>query len=72
MLSQPDKFNSSPVTLLGQLVCRGSCIMSGDREQGELISNHLIAKADFMTLRNRILAQRREAWIGEVVELNQS
>ena len=34
-------------------------------EFGALINRHLIEQADFMPLRNRVLAQRRMAWIGK-------
>jgi predicted nucleotidyltransferase len=51
--------------LLGQVVCHGRRILGSDTQYGELIRRHLFEKADFMPYRNRILAERRQAWIGK-------
>lgn len=51
--------------LLGQVVRHGRRIMGSDTKYGELISRHLFEQADFMPYRNRILAERRQKWIGK-------
>ncbi len=51
--------------LLGQVVRHGRRILGSDTQYGELIRRHLFEKADFMPYRNRILAERRQAWIGK-------
>ena len=50
--------------LLGQIVRHGRRLFGSDTAYGQLISRHLIEHADFMPYRNRILAERRAAWIG--------
>ena len=51
--------------LLGQIVRHGRRLMGGDNAYGQLISRHLFEQADFMPYRNRVLAERRAAWIGK-------
>jgi predicted nucleotidyltransferase len=51
--------------LLGQIVQHGRRLLGSDGEYGRLISRHLFEQADFMPYRNRILAERRAAWIGK-------
>jgi predicted nucleotidyltransferase len=51
--------------LLGQIVQHGRRLMGSDTLYGNLISRHLIEQADFMPYRNRVLAERRMAWIGK-------
>ena len=51
--------------LLGQIVLHGRRLLGSDGEYGRLISRHLFEQADFMPYRNRILAERRAAWIGK-------
>jgi predicted nucleotidyltransferase len=51
--------------LLGQIVRHGRRLVGNDGEYGRLISRHLFEQADFMPYRNRILAERRGAWIGK-------
>jgi predicted nucleotidyltransferase len=51
--------------LLGQIVRHGRRLVGNDGEYGRLISWHLFEQADFMPYRNRILAERRAAWIGK-------
>ncbi|HBA67484.1 MAG TPA: DNA polymerase III subunit beta [Methylococcaceae bacterium] len=51
--------------LLGQIVRYGRRILGNDTEFGNLISRHLIEQADFMPYRNRILSERRRAWLGK-------
>ena len=51
--------------LLGQIITRGARIMGGDADYAQLISKNLFEQADFLPYRNRILDERREAWIGK-------
>jgi predicted nucleotidyltransferase len=51
--------------LLGQIVRHGRRLLGSDGAYGHLISRHLSEQADFMPYRNRILAERRSAWIGK-------
>jgi predicted nucleotidyltransferase len=51
--------------LLGQIVRHGRRLLGSDGAYGQLISRHLFEQADFMPYRNRILAERRSAWIGK-------
>ena len=51
--------------LPGQIVQHGRRLLGSDGEYGRLISRHLFEQADFMPYRNRILAERRAAWIGK-------
>lgn len=51
--------------LLGQIVRHGKRVLGNDTLYGELISRHLFEQADFMPYRNRLLAERRMAWIGK-------
>ena len=51
--------------LLGQIVRHGRRLLGSDGAYGQLISRHLFEQADFMPYRNRILAERRLAWIGK-------
>jgi len=51
--------------LLGQIVRHGRRLSGSDGEYGSLISRHLFEQADFMPYRNRVLAERRAAWIGK-------
>lgn len=50
--------------LLGQIVQHGRRLLGSDGEYARMISRHLFEQADFMPYRNRILAERRAAWIG--------
>lgn len=56
---------TAPEPLLGQIVRHGRRILGSDTLFGNLISRHLIEQADFMPYRNRILTERRIAWIGK-------
>lgn len=51
--------------LLGQIVRHGRRLLGSDGAYGQLISRHLLEQADFMPYRNRVLAERRAAWIGK-------
>jgi len=51
--------------LLGQILRYGKRLIGNDTSYGDLIRKHLFEQADFMPYRNRILADRRKAWIGK-------
>ncbi len=55
---------TAPEPLLGQIVQHGRRLMGSDTQFGELIYRHLMEQADFIPYQNRVLAQRRMAWIG--------
>ena len=51
--------------LLGQIVKHGRRLLGNDTLFAKLISRHLIEQADFMPIRDRVLTERRIAWIGK-------
>lgn len=51
--------------LLGQILRHGKRILGSDTRYANLIRRHLFDQADFLPYRNRILAERRQAWIGK-------
>lgn len=51
--------------LLGQILRHGKRIFGSDTQYANLIRKHLFDQADFLPYRNRILAERRRAWIGK-------
>ena len=51
--------------LLGRIVTRGRRLLGDDTRYAEWIRKHLFEQADFMPLRSRILAERRQRWIGK-------
>ena len=51
--------------LLGQILKHGKRILGSDTQYANLIRRHLFDQADFLPYRNRILAERRQAWIGK-------
>ena len=55
----------APQPLLGQVLKHGRRILGSDTAYAQLLYRHLIAQADFVPLQNRILAERRMAWIGK-------
>lgn len=54
-----------PEPLLGQILQHGYRLLGSQTEYGNLLSRHLVEQADFMPLVNRMLKERREAWIGK-------
>jgi hypothetical protein len=56
---------AAPEPLLGQVLCHGRRILGTDVTFATLLSRHLIDQADFAPIQNRILAERRMAWIGK-------
>lgn len=56
---------AAPEPLLGQVLCHGRRILGTDVTFATLLSRHLIDQADFAPIQNRILEERRMAWIGK-------
>lgn len=50
--------------ILGQILKYGDRLLGSDADYAELLKRHLFDEADFMPYRRRILAERRQAWIG--------
>ena len=50
--------------LLGQIIKGGRKVLGDDSLYALMLSKHLFNQADFMPYRNRILRERRLAWIG--------
>jgi len=51
--------------LLGQILRHGKRILGSDTHYANLIRRHLFDQADYLPYRNRILAERRQLWIGK-------
>ncbi|MCI0507617.1 MAG: nucleotidyltransferase domain-containing protein [Gammaproteobacteria bacterium] len=51
--------------LLGQILRHGKRILGEDTHYAALISRRLVNQADFVPYRNRILTERRRAWLGK-------
>lgn len=51
--------------LLGQILAHGRRLLGSDEAHGRLLSRHLIDAADFLPLAQRIVDERRRAWIGK-------
>jgi len=51
--------------LLGQIFNGGKRLIGSADAYARLLSRHLIDQADFLPYRQRILAERRKAWIGQ-------
>lgn len=51
--------------LLGQIIQHGKRILGSDTHYANLMRRHLFDQADYLPYRNRILAERRQAWIGQ-------
>jgi predicted nucleotidyltransferase len=49
--------------LLGQILTTGVRLMGSDETHARFLTRHLIEQADFLPYRDRILAERRRAWI---------
>ena len=50
--------------LLGQIIKGGRKVLGDDSRYALMLSKHLFNQADFLRYRNRILPERRLAWIG--------
>lgn len=55
----------APEPLLGQVLKHGRRILGSDVDYAKLLYRHLVEQADFVPLQNRILSERRMAWIGK-------
>ena len=51
--------------LLGQILWHGHRLLGSETCYADLIRKHLFDQADYLPYRNRILAERRRAWIGK-------
>jgi predicted nucleotidyltransferase len=51
--------------LLGQILKHGVRLMGSDEAYAALLTRHVFDAADFLPYRDRILAERRQAWIGK-------
>mgnify|MGYP002814441418 CR=1 FL=1 len=51
--------------LLGQILRHGKRILGSDTHYANLVRRHVFDQADYLPYRNRILAERRQAWIGK-------
>lgn len=51
--------------ILTQIIRHGQRVYGSDSDYAALLSRYLIDHADFAPYRNRILAERRQAWIGK-------
>lgn len=51
--------------LLGQILRHGKRLLGSDTRYAKLLYKHLLDQADFLPYHNRILAERRQAWIGK-------
>ena len=56
--------NNTGEPLLGQILKHGIRLMGSNADYAAVLSRHLFDTADFLPYRNRILAKRRQAWIG--------
>ena len=51
--------------LLGQILKHGVRLLGSDEAYAALLTRHVFDEADFLPYRNRILSERRLAWIGK-------
>jgi predicted nucleotidyltransferase len=51
--------------LLGQILRHGRRILGSDLIYTQLLLRHLFEQADYLPYRNRILAERKQIWIGK-------
>ena len=51
--------------LLGQILKHGIRLLGSDTDYAALLNRHLLDATDFLPYRQRILAERRQAWIGK-------
>ena len=50
--------------LLGQILQHGVRIVGSNNDYANLLKKHLFEQADFVPYQQRILAERRQAWLG--------
>ena len=51
--------------LLGQVLKHSIRLLGSDTDYAALLNRHLLDATDFLPYRQRILAERRQAWIGK-------
>ena len=51
--------------LMGQILTHGWRLMGSDLAYAPWITRHVLNQADFVPYRDRVLAERRAAWIGQ-------
>jgi predicted nucleotidyltransferase len=51
--------------LLGQILRHGKRILGSDTHYANVLRRHLFDQADYLPYRNRILFERRQAWIAK-------
>ena len=51
--------------LMGQILTHGLRLMGSDLAYAPWITRHVLNQADFVPYRDRVLAERRAAWIGQ-------
>ena len=56
---------ATPEPITGQVIKHGRRVLGGNSEFAELLSRHLLEQADFVPIQERILSERRAAWIGK-------
>lgn len=56
---------ASPEPITGQVIKHGRRVLGSSSDFAELLSRHLLEQADFVPIQERILSERRAAWIGK-------
>lgn len=56
---------ATPEPITGQVIKYGRRVLGGNSVFAELLSRHLLEQADFVPIQERILSERRTAWIGK-------
>lgn len=56
---------ATPEPITGQVIKHGRLVFGGNSEFAELLSRHLVEMVDFVPIQERILSERRAAWIGK-------
>lgn len=56
---------ATPEPITGQVIKHGRRVLGGNSDFAELLSRHLVEMVDFVPIQERILSERRAAWIGK-------
>lgn len=56
---------ATPEPITGQVIKHGRLVLGGNSDFAELLNRHLVEQADFVPIQERILSERRAAWIGK-------
>ena len=51
--------------LIGEILAHGRRLLGTDEAYGQILSRHLLDAGDFLPYADRMVAQRRRAWIGQ-------